>query len=250
MTYKIPGTRFRSARGLVRPGALGATDLAVDPKAGIAATATRLSTSWHPTGFYTPADVINIVSQLTKVFVPVRAPLAAWLLKKVPIGSLDVRARTALLRLDAAQAQASRYSAIAVTGMSQGMKYIDAPGLKAMVVGHLKAMAQGVREYQSIEADYNATIRALAQAATGVVAGGAMNWFLTKTELWPVVQKVGDTIIRIVGVAAEVVKEAVGAVISIPDTIGTMLKMVKWGALLFGAAFIYGEIKDHRASGG
>lgn len=245
--------RVRRSGGRTSLMGLGATDLEIDASGGIGAQANRIDRDWHPTGYYTPQDVIGIVGQLAKVYVKVRPPLAKFAtdMAQAPWGP---RAKRELDAIDATFGRSQQYSQISIGALAQGMKYMDAPGLKSMVVGFLKRMSIASSALRQMVEEWNAALNAISELAAGSInpAAGAMISVMRSfaSSMAPVMLSVANAIMKVAGVAYDVVKAVAGAVMKIPDTIGSILTLLKWGAILYGGALIYREIRPARGSSG
>ena len=233
-------------RNVYAPMGLGATDLAIDAGGGIGAQANRIDREWRPTGYYTPQDVIGIVGQLVKVYVKVREPLARFVKDHQPPSLWAVRSRAELAKIDETNMRAQQYSNLSVTAISQGMKYMDAPGLKSMVVGYLKRMSIAVSALHQMVDEWNAAARAIADAAGSAInpLAGAMFSVMRgfASAMAPVLTSVGNAIMKVGGVAYDVVKAAASFVAKIPDTIGSIFNLLKWGVILYGGGLLYKEV--------
>jgi hypothetical protein len=59
-----------------------------------------------------------------------------------------------------------------------------------------------------------------------------------------------DSIYQLAKTAVSVAIAVGSAVLKIPDTIGSIWTILKWGVLIGGAAYVYQEVQDHRKGGG
>lgn len=237
--FRVP----RSRGGYVMDG-LGAVELGTTSNAALAALAVKLDREWHPTGFYTPADISAIAKQLTAVYAATRKPLADFLrnaetnpIIRAYAPYFASRAREQVRLTDEAYAQVTRYSHAAISAVSSGYKYLDAPGLKRMTVGFLKAMSLRAAKYRELAAEYNAM-------AKGDWTDAVAN-FLTDlgSGFIGIVTGAGQVIMTVGGVAADVARAAGNALGKIPDLIGDVFTVLKWGALGVAALFAYRELR-------
>lgn len=191
-------------------GAIAKIDLAIND----------ISKNWQPSGFYTPDQILQIVNLVTvTTLVP-----ALTLVGGAPLSTSDAADQIAgyqkQLRMymgtdpDYTGATAQTFIAGAGAATAQGKTVVEAQGLKAWV---MKAMLSSSAA-MTLTSVLNCNTTFLDSIWNGIVAIGNF------------VKALGSLVVG----AAE-------AVFTIPDTLSTMWKVVKYGAIAGAAYLIWHE---------
>jgi hypothetical protein len=181
-----------------------------------------LSANWHPTGFYTADQIDEIVGAVGKM-----AASATDLLDRAYSDVVDMPASEFPSILSSERKglvgwieQGSKFTAAANAVRQAGDGIVDAPGLKAWVL--------------SVLARVDSTITAA--AATGCLQPW---WASLYRGASAILNAAWATIKAVVGTIAKIGE----FIVSVPDTVATLLKVAKWGGLAVGALVLlyYGK---------
>lgn len=179
------------------------------------AKATDLSKNWNPTGLYSLEQIQSIV-QNTMAMLLAAANTVDHAIAEAPDGADDALK----LKRAAIQRKMSTEGLVFTTAIGNAMKagigVIDAPGLKAWVVNSMTVAADGITGAYYVSC----------QTPWWV---GALRAFMAAFDkVWGVAKQVA-------GVAVELGAQ----VLKIPDTIGQIWTMAKWGSIALLAFWAY-----------
>jgi hypothetical protein len=188
--------------------------------APLEARVTDLDDTWNPTGFYTVADLRQVVSSTMSVVQQGYSALAQAL-QSVQSDSLN----EANAELSSASGKSLDYLAAATDAVNKGIATVNAPGLKRWAVSTMQS------------------------AADAIVAAGMATcqepWWLSAIATY---QQVFDA-------AWSVVKQIAGAVLKlgevalkVPDLLDDVVTYAKWALLLGGALFMFSELNKAHGS--
>jgi hypothetical protein len=176
--------------------------------------------NWKPTGFYTADDVRTIVGRTLEAVQSAQAAVNQAAAE--PNASQDSVMR-ATSDLGRAGQRSLDYLDAAKQAEAQGIRVVNAPGLKRWVTDTLGAAS-------------SAMVTAAVIGCTTPWWVGALAWFQTQfDQVWGAVR-------MIVGAALTVGE----AVLQVPDALGDMITILKWGLGIGGAAYLVNEIHRHR----
>lgn len=183
--------------------------------AGLDAKAMDLDKRWQPSGFYSVAQVLNLVTTTQKLLLDAGHTMDRAISEAQAPGTRDA------LKLDRASitrkiSESSVFVDAIKAAEARGIQTLDAPGLKRWVVSSMRAAADGLTAVAYVSCMKPWWVSALATF---------MTYFNT---VWSVAM-------AITGVALKLGE----AVLEIPDTISTVWKLAKWGAVLGGAWWVY-----------
>lgn len=181
----------------------------------------ELAKNWRPSGFYTPAQVLAVIDKMAEVFAQADKPLQAYL-----SGSYNYKPTINMVRsrLSSTYARGITYLNAVKVAQAKGLTIIDAPGLKKWVIDTFNAAATS-----------SDALRLMADIKPAIVS-------ILET-VYDVMQAAYDFIRKVVGVAADVVRAAGSAVLAIPDTVGTIIKVATWGGVALVAWWGYTKWK-------
>lgn len=195
----------------------------------------NLESTWNPTGFYTRQQMWDLLNQFYKIYLAVSKVADNYLADAWTIGKDSARVIQQRMSQDWHNFSDRFQSALAAANASGGaIEYLDAPGFKGQAVHFVGQM--------------NTDLQSLATLA----AANSIVWSTLPgaREYLSFCVGAANVIKTIVGVSIDVVKAAANAVMKIPDTIGTIITVAKWGAILFGGLWLYREFgpNAHRAT--
>lgn len=238
MTYMGVAKRYRRRRA---PGLAGFVDDIMDTIAGqptaekqcidaanqavapFEAQIDDLVKTWNPTGFYTSQEIRDLVSSTMRVVTQAQSALDSA--RAEPNASQDSIMR-AVDDLTRAGSRALDYLGAASSADQQGLRVINAAGLKRWVTDTLATSSSAIVTASVVGCLRPWWVGALAtfQAAFDVV------WALSKRTLGSALA-IGETALKIV------------------DDLPQLYDVLKWGALAAGAYWIWIQFHNHHRSG-
>ncbi len=180
--------------------------------AGLDAKIDDLARNWNPTGFYTASDLQTVYRATMDAITSARAALTGAIFST---SDADQVLKQASAYLDRATTRGNLYPAAIASASSTGAP-INAPGLKQWVIDSLVNVGQAYT-----------TVAVLQCRAT---------WLDTAAV---VVSAVWSVVKRVVGV----VIKAGETVLNVADDVLDLYKVVKWGAVAAGAAFVLWHVR-------
>jgi hypothetical protein len=180
-----------------------------------------LSKNWNPSGYYTPAQMSEIVNQTL-----IAIHSAGDHLRAAPTATSDAQQmiNDAASKLARRGTESLAYTRAHQSATSQGIKIVDAPGLRRWVISSLG------------DVSFAHTIAYVQECAKPGLAGAIIAY-------QKVFDGVADTIKAIVGVAIDVVKALGKLMYHLPDTLSTAYTYLKWAAIIGGGVWAFLEIK-------
>lgn len=188
--------------------------------AGFDAKIDDLVKNWQPTGFYTPDDIRTLVSQTLTAVQSAQATVNQGAAEPSAAQDSLMRATDDLGR---AGSRSLDYLQAATVAEQQGLRVVNAPGLKRWVTDTLGSASSAV--------------------VTVSVIGCMKPWWVDALATF---QAAFDKVWA-------VVKQFVGAVLKlgeltlkVPDALDEMLTILKWSLGIGGAAWVFHEIHVRR----
>ena len=193
--------------------------------------ADSLVQTWKPTGFYTVAEVNAILNAMEQVQERVNAVVDAGVGTSTSSGGFlgvsmisdddkvllrDVQSRTSRSYRDMVQPMIAGLRAAAAAGAAA----VDAPQFRSLVIHYLYKAAWAAQTVQTMRSDLTWGQRAAEWIGDASIAAG-------------------NVARRVVGVTLDVLKAAGAAVVKIPDALGTIYTIAKWGGLAYGLWWIW-----------
>lgn len=173
-----------------------------------------LDSTWNPTGFYTIADLRQVVSSTLNVVQQGYASLTQAA-QSVQSDSLN----EANAELSTASGKSLDYLNAATDAASKGIATVNAPGLKRWVVSTMQS------------------------AADAIVAAGMVTcqepWWLSALSLY---QQVFDATWSVIKQVAGAVLKLGEVALKVPDLLDDVVTYAKWALLLGGALFMFSEL--------
>ncbi len=207
------------------------TDM-IDTKAtDLEALAQTLTYDWKPTGFYKPADMQSIITRISGLVDKATAVIYDYL--KLHYAhekdeAMELASRCLQQFGKIGTAEAGKMSLVdAIHAAKSAGRYVDAPQFKAWVVKTLYECAYVARGYKLLMEDRNWAQRGMETVAT-------------------IYRSVVSVIKTVSGVSWEVVKAAGSFAATIPDTVGTLYTVAKWGLLGYGIFWIATQVRQFR----
>lgn len=184
-----------------------------------------LSKNWHPSGYYTPDQVLQIFDQMTRVFDQVVAPVRQYIKGDWSSGRNAARQlESRLMSAYAGEGKAAQYLDAVKRAKATGVKVLDLPGLRRYVVNFFVQMSAGVEG-----------MRVLSEISS---------WIVSAVKVIVDVSMAAAAVVKaVVGIAIEVVKAAGAAVIAVPDMISTLVKFAKIGVLGYAGWWLYNQTR-------
>lgn len=180
----------------------------------------KLSTSWYPTGYYTPAEIDKIVGALIPLTQKTRAAVANAPDSTSDAVSNKMNAAHGLIDIEAQLVQYQKSAATA----RQSKGIVDAPNMRAFVIRSLLTISEALVLVSVLEC--NTT-------------------FLD--TMWDGMVGAAKIVAGVAGVAANAALAVGGAVVKAVETTAgiaaTIIKFAPYAALGIGAYFLYGYIK-------
>jgi len=175
-----------------------------------------LARNWNPSGFYTLAQVRDLVKYTRSVLLSAMQTVSSMQAENSNLEATRTQLKQLYTDCTRKFDESHAYLAAATTAEKQGIGVIDSPGMKRWVTYSMTA-ASG--------------------AISGVAYIGCMKpWWLSAFLA------ANGAFIQLVSVAKAIVGVAISlgtAVLKIPDTIGTIWTYAKWAAVLGGAWVAY-----------
>ena len=181
-----------------------------------------LTTDWHPTGLYTPAEVQAIVVQTMPVVTNADS-MVQEARKLVP--NDDPKTQSALNRLYQAGTDSLKFSQAVSDALANGNAYIQADDLKSWVIEAMTAAINAVVVASWMKCD--------------------MSWLTSKiVAVAPYVNAAVDAAIAIAGHVYDAIVDAGKTILKIPGYIEDVLT---YGAIGLGAYLVYRAWKWKRS---
>jgi hypothetical protein len=187
----------------------------------LTASVDDVETNWHPTGFYTPAqleEIINFAIQVTRG----ASDALASAMGHLQLGIHQDMLGNAGEALAAVQQKSEPFTTAVIRAKNEGFKVIESTGLKRWIVLMLKAANETHRVVAIVDC-----------ARPGLL--GVLERLVDE------VRRFVNFIVAIGGLALEVVKAAGNLVLKIPDFVGSLVRFAKflpWVALAFGGYYV------------
>lgn len=184
-----------------------------------------LDKNWLPSGYYAPAQVTSVVGQVMGVLSSVGSMLQQQInAAGAATSGYDVaNLKDSLDKVSRAIGGSVDFTSGAQQATVNGIKQIDAPGLKRWVVSSLSTASA-------------------ASNAAYVISCQTPGFIAVFNTVASVFQAAWNAIKAIGGILLDVAKD----VLKIPDTIGTLITLAKWGAVAGGAYVVWREFKKSR----
>lgn len=182
-----------------------------------------LAATWNPTGFYTPAQVQQIVTETLSLVSSGTNALATAPLSTSDASSQISQAQTKL----AQQGQRSMVYVDALRNASAtGATVINAAGLKTWVLDSMQAVSSAL--------------------VTASVMECNMPWLATAIITF---QGYFDTLASIVTRVVGIIVKVGDNVLKVADNVDTLFTVLKWGALIAGGAWLANQFSSFRRGG-
>lgn len=184
---------------------------------------TALAQNWNPTGFYTASDVRNLISSTMTVVTQAQSSVDQA--AKEPNASQDsvMRATDDLAR---AGSRSLDYLQAARDADAQGVRVINAPGLKRWVTDTLSAASSAV--------------------VTASVIGCITPWWVGALATFQAVFDAAENAIKgIVGTVIAIGETALKVAADLPD----IVDVLKWAALAGAAYWLWTKYNNRKGAG-
>lgn len=182
----------------------------------------NLAKNWHPTGYFRPADIQQVLDMLADEAAQAGAALAAAPLSTGDAESVKRQSFEDMLRRYKDRSQA--YVKAISDARASGATAVNAPAFKSFVLGAMQSIADAYVTATVLHCRTTWIERWLDRAYRGMAAIGA------------VVAKIG-------GVVLKVGEAAVNAIDTAGSIAATIIRFAPWAALGLGAYMAYGFIK-------
>jgi hypothetical protein len=190
--------------------------------AAIDAEIDKLSKGWHPTGYYSPADVQNILAVFADEAEAAGAALASAPISTGDASQVKAQAFADLMRKYSEPSKG--YENAVIAAKSAGSNAIDAPGFKDWVIRSMRAISDAYVTATVLQCRQSWVEKWLDRAFRAMMAIGAVVW-------------------RVGGVAANLAVNVVKAVESAAGIVGALIRIAPFAAVGVGAYFLYTEFK-------
>jgi len=187
--------------------------------------------AWKPTGYYTPDQMASILNQCEKIYFSVVTPIRAYIAEGLSFAKDVAHALDNKMNLDGYQGFIMRNRLYVNDARAKGIRYINAPGFRRQTTDFLYLMSNGV--------DGLAIIKRVNEEEWGRLP--------LAREILSVTRTAATAIVKIAGVAFDVVKAAGQAVLEIPDTARTLFTVVKWGTIAYVGFWLYQQLRPRAA---
>lgn len=188
--------------------------------AGLDQRTQSLAATWHPTGFYSPADVQQIVSETLSLVNSGTNALAT-----APNSTSDASSQKD--QAQAKLAQQGQRSMVYVDALrnaaATGATVLNAAGLKTWVLDSMQAVSSAL--------------------VTASVMDCNMPWLASAIITF---QGYFDTLASIATRIVGIVVKVGDNVLDVADNVGTLFTVLKWGALIAGGAWLAMEFGDYQ----
>jgi hypothetical protein len=189
-----------------------------------------LAKNWHPTGFYTPAQVRALVSNVMAVIANARSAVAKAQGQTGLAEAAQSNLRQSLADMARQEARSLEYLAAASAATSSGAKAVNAPGMKTWVTNAMNAASSAF-----VTAD--------------VVSCELPFWIAVMAGFLGLVGSVVEAIKKIVGVAIAAGEAVLDVARDAAESIPVMWQIVKWGGLAALGVLAVWKLKEYRKSG-
>ena len=177
--------------------------------------------TWNPTGFYTATDIRTAVASTMELVGEAQSALDN--VRGQANSSQDALMGASGILMDAGQ-KSLVYLQAANDADAQGIQTINSPWLKRWVTNTMTDVS-------------NALVTA------SVVACGIPAWLTVLQAFQGFFDKLASVVKAIVGIVLKVGE----AVLEIPDDIAKLWTVLKWGAVLGGAAWLIMKFQEHKS---
>lgn len=201
--------------------------------AGMTARRLDLSSNWHPTGFYSPDQMkeiieatFNVINKAYELVETSRADLPGTDYTGDEYGythTLELK-RAELLRQTS---ESTPFNNAIIEARSKGIEVIDTPGLRRWVLSAMRSAESAtlaVSYVNCMKPWWLAVLRVIAQVME---------------VLWAICKAIGG-----------LVKKVGELVLEVPDTLGKIYTVAKWTAILGLPLFVFYKIYEQRQRGG
>lgn len=179
-----------------------------------------LSKTWNPTGFYTPAQIHDIVTQMQTVLATMTAVV---LIAPRTTSDADFSIRQAVDDAVRKTREGDVYLQAAQQVEARGSGLVDAPGLKRWVLSALGAASNAM--------------------TTAAVLQCSRTWLdATLVD----VQRAFDVAASVISKIAGVIAKQGEFLLKVPDLIDNLVTIGKWGLLIGGGVFVAMKVKEYR----
>lgn len=218
--YGIPLLIYDGATGnspFNGPSEAGCAQNRDKASAGLDDLTAELAANWKPTGFYQVGDMAKMRDGTLKLLADASGAIDSAL-----SGALTYRSS---LRMAQGKVQEKMKESIAFTNaiaeaQAKSIRVIDSPGFRRWVIESLNAA--------SLAFGHVAYMACIKPALVSFVE--------TAYKVWRTVVAIGKAMVRVVIAAGE-------QFLRIPDTLGTIWTVTKWGTLAVGAAWLLSKMK-------
>lgn len=219
--YGIPLLVYDSATGnspFNGPSEAGCAQNRDKATAGLDAQTLDLAANWKPTGFYQIADMIKMRDATMALLADASAAVTAALDRPL---TYKATLTMALSKVQNASRDSLPFTNAIATAQAKGIRVIDSPGFKRWVINSMNAASVAFGHVAYMACLKPALVSAIEKAY----------------QLWRAVVAIGKAMVRIVVAAGE-------QFLRIPDTLGTIWTVTKWGTLAIGAAWLLSKMKN------
>ena len=175
-----------------------------------------LAKNWHPTGFYSQAEVSSIITSILASNSQARAALVT---APRTTSDADQQINQAHAYLNRNEERALVYKNAITMAQKSGATAIDAPGLKDWVIKSMVNISQAYTTVAVLSC-YDSWLYTAASVVTGI-------WNTAKRVVGLVI-KAGDTLLKVA------------------DSAFDLVPFIKWGAIGLGVLFVAGKVRDYR----
>lgn len=186
--------------------------------AAIDAQIQQLAANWHPTGYYSPVDIANLLETLAT-----QAAAAGDALAAAPSSTSDAESAKRDAFADAGRRYQDRVRPLAravAEAQRTGANVIDAPTLKDIVISSMLAISNVYVTATVLQCRQSWVEKWLDKAYQAMAAIGAVAY-------------------RIIGVALKVGDQVINAA----EGLAGILKYVIWGGVAVGGYMLYNEFR-------
>lgn len=218
--YGVPLLIYDSATGqspFNGPSEAGCAQNREKATAGLDAQTLDLAANWKPTGFYQIADMVKMRDATMATLADASAAVTTALDRPL---TYKATLTMALSNVQRKMTDSLPFTNAIGEAQKRGIRVIDSPGFKRWVIDSL-----------------NAASNAMGHVAYMACIKPALVSLVEKAyQLWRTVVAIGKAMVRIVVAAGE-------QFLRIPDTLGTIWTVTKWGTLAVGAAWLLTKLK-------
>lgn len=213
----------RKPRHALGDDATDCVDEANSKTAPLDATILDMAKNWNPSGFYSPDQMQALIAQAQVIEKAARAHLTS----ASAVATQDARSGTiadAFDKLDASGSRSLDFIQAMNTAKTQGIKIVDAPGLRKWVLDTMSAASNAHVVAYTMECITPSVVTAI----------------IAYQEAF---DKAASVVKKVVGV----VVSAGDAILHLPDTVADIYPYVKWGLLVGAGIWVFMELRKRAA---